>query len=136
MVAVIRLLGIHVFAVLAVWLGSYMAGLDIVLSLIYLIVISMEIKSLQKESYLTRGITALLWLGIPAFLSLITVFRLSDIGIFILEFWFTPILPILSLKPYVFPSGRPLYYYALLWLPVVMAVHFCCLIKSEKQIIR
>ncbi|NLB89292.1 MAG: hypothetical protein GX790_08730 [Syntrophomonadaceae bacterium] len=131
MLAAIRLLIIHVFAALAIWLCTYIAGLDIILSLVYLVVISMEISSIKNESLLTKGVTALLWLGIPTLLSIITSFRLSNIGIFILEFWFTPILPILSLKPYVFESGRPLYYYALIWLPVLMAVHFFLLTRRR-----
>lgn len=134
MLAVIRLLGIHIFAVLAIWLSTYLPGLDILLSLVYLAVINMEIRSLEKETIITKGIAALLWLGIPAYLSIITSFRLSDIGIFLLEFWFTPILPILSLKPYVFDSGRPFYYYALIWLPVVMAVHFFLLVRRRNEV--
>lgn len=131
MSAVARLLAIHIFAVLAIWLSTYIVGLDIILSLVYLVVISMEIRDLRKESVITKRIAALLWLGIPITLSIMTDFNLNSLAIFILEFWFTPILPILSLKPYVFASGRPLYYYILIYLPVVMAIHFFLLVRER-----
>lgn len=131
MLAVSRLLGIHFFAALAIWLSTYIVGLDILLSLVYLVVISMEISSLRKEPVVTKSIAGLLWLGIPIILSIMTGFKLSSLAIFILEFWFTPILPILSLKPYVFASGRPLYYYILIYLPFIMVFHFILLTRKR-----
>lgn len=127
----LRLLGIHIFAVLAVWLGMYFPGLDIFLSFIYLIIISQEIYDLRGESLLVKGVAGLLWLGLPLILSLITYFKIISEGIFLLIFWYTPILPLLSIRTYVFSNGLPLYYYILLVSPLVFMAYFYLLVRRK-----
>ena len=132
MIKTLGLLGIHFFAALAIWLSTYIVGLDIFLSLVYLLIISVEVKSLQKEPLKVKWWAAALWLSIPLILSFMTFFNLSGMTIFLLEFWYTPVLPLLSLKPYLFDSGRPLYYYILIILPLIFSLHFYGLTKKHK----
>ncbi len=127
----LRLLSIHIFAILAVWLSMYFPGLDIFLSFIYLIIISREIYDLRWEPLLIKGIAGLLWLSLPLILSLITYFKIISEGIFLLIFWYTPILPIISIKAYVFSNGVPLYYYILLVSPLVFTVYFYLLVRRK-----
>ncbi|HZK43490.1 MAG TPA: hypothetical protein VFC73_04310 [Syntrophomonadaceae bacterium] len=134
MVAIIRLFFIHFSAALAIWLSTYIVGLDILLSLIYILIISFEISSLKKQKVPTKLMAGTLWIGIPLTLSILTSLKLSNITIFILEFWYTPILPIISFKPYIFSSGFPLYYYILIWLPAILFIHFYLLTKKRNII--
>ncbi len=125
------LLGIHVFACLAIWLSTYFPGLDIFLSFLYLIIITREICDLRGTSLRTKYLAGVLWLGLPLILSFITYFNLIAESIFLLIFYFTPLLPLISIKPYVFSNGTPLYYYVLLVLPFVLIVYFYLLVKEK-----
>lgn len=127
-----RLFFIHIFAILAIWLSTYIVGLDVFLSLVYFVVISWEVYSLRGEPKQVKWLTALLWLGIPVILSFLTIFNLSNLSIFLLGFWFTPLLPILSIKIIII-ANRPLYYYILIWLPFILALYFYLLISFAKK---
>ncbi len=133
MVKILRLLGVHLFAALAIWLSTYVVGLDIFLSWLYLIIITGEVKSLREEKVEVKWLGALLWLMPPLLLSFMTVFHLNNLTIFLLSFWYTPLLPLLSIKPYLFANGVPLYYYFLVTLPILFSMHFYLLMVSLKH---
>lgn len=132
MIKILRLLGIHLFAALAIWLSTYIVGLDILLSLLYLTIITGEVKSLREEKTMIKGLAAFFWLLPPLLLSFMTVFHLNYLTIFLLGFWYTPLLPLLSIKPYLFASGIPLYYYFLVSLPLLFSIHFYFLTRKTK----
>ena len=102
--AITRLYFIHIFAFLAVGISTYYPPWDIILSLLYLLVISHT-----------------------------TIWDLSNYAYFIMLFWYTALVPMLSLLPGVLWRGWPLYYYFLLALPFIMLTyHF---ILSSKILI-
>ncbi|NLJ72515.1 MAG: hypothetical protein GX333_05855 [Syntrophomonadaceae bacterium] len=127
-----RILVIHFFAILAVWLSTYIVGLDIFMSLLYIVVISIEIYSLKNENKKIKWLSGILWLAIPLLLSILTIFKLYSLGIFLLVFWFTPIIPLISLKTYFF-ANYPLYYYILVGLPFILILYFYLLANLLKK---
>ncbi len=118
-----RLLIIHFFAILAVWLSTYLVGLDILMSLLYIVVISIEIYNLRYENKKVKWLSGILWLALPLLLSVLTIFKLYNLAIFLLVFWFTPIIPLISLKTSFF-ANYPFYYYVLVSLPFILILYF------------
>ncbi|MDD3852156.1 MAG: hypothetical protein PHD40_00700 [Syntrophomonadaceae bacterium] len=131
---VIRLYIIQIGAFIAVWLGSYYPDLDILLSLFYILIISMEIIDIRGIDVKEKLKVLIFWQGPGAILSLMvlgqSIYLISGDIIFIMEFWNTPILPILSLFPAI--NGQPVYYNLLIATPLIMSLYFLGLIYSEK----
>ena len=125
---ILRLYCIHLFAVIAVAVSTYYPGLDIALAILYIIIIGRE----AAGNTLTRGksmITALS-LHLPGFvlvmitLSGISQGDLSSYAMFILQYWYIPLIPLISLTSHVSLSGMPLYNFVLLLLPVLMSLYY------------
>lgn len=137
--ASLRLYFIHCFAIPAIAFSMYFPGLDVLLSGLYLGLIWKEAK---RNSYqLTpgrQGLIAMLW-QMPGIFMVLSVClswdfstHLSYYFIFMLELWQTPVLPIISLIPTYIGSGKPLYYYLLMFsVPVLMAVYLVPSFKKE-----
>lgn len=118
LIAILRIYLLHIFAVLAVWLGMYFPGLDLGLSILYLIILREEGKhSAKLLNNWKQGLVAVIWQLPGIFLGTSVVMgwdRLTDFAyyfIFILELWLTPILPLVSLLPVWTILDRPIYYY-------------------------
>jgi hypothetical protein len=130
LVVILRIYFLHTFAILAVWLGMYFPGLDIMLSILYLILLREEGKhgaQLLCDNK-KQGLVALLW-QLPGFFlgtSVLLEFdRLTDFAyyfIFMLELWETPILPLLSLLPTGTITDKPIYYYCLFVMVPVLSI--------------
>jgi len=110
----------------------YFPGLDILLSILYLILLWEEGKSSFRthRSHKKQALIAILW-QLPGFiLSLSVVFgldRLTDFAyyfIFILELWQTPIIPLVSVIPVWTIMDKPLYYYLLFLMVPIMAIYY------------
>ncbi|MGI5880342.1 MAG: hypothetical protein ACOX6L_07085 [Syntrophomonadaceae bacterium] len=131
---VIRLYIIQITAFIAIWLGSYYPDLDILLSLFYILIISMEIIDIRNMELKEKLKALILWQGPAAILSLMVLFQsiylVSGNIIFIMEFWNTPVLPVFSLLPSI--NGQPLYYNLLLATPLIMSAFFFALTGSKK----
>jgi hypothetical protein len=125
---IVRLYFIHIFAFITVGLSMYYPPCDILLAFIYLILIGIEAYNLGPFSFKTKIITILTWQA-PGFLLLFFILGGASIGdisnysFFIMLFWYTPLIPLLSLLPDLFLHGWPLYYYVLLTLPLIMIVY-------------
>jgi hypothetical protein len=126
----LRLYGLHLGGILAVWLGMYYPGADVVLALLYLLVIFYEGRYAANhiKSPYYQAVIALLWQA-PGFVLagsvLLGLDRFTDFAyyfIFILELWVTPILPLVSLLPLFKIAGYPLYYYFLFMLVPIMGL--------------
>lgn len=129
-----RLYFIHFFAWLAIWMATYLPGLDVLLSIIYLVIIVQEIIPLRKYSLIKRWSALIIWQSPGLLLSFVSITPWSwlgfrEYGFFILEFWYTPILPLLSLSR-LMVGEYPLYYYLLLMMPVIFGVLFWTVIKK------
>lgn len=124
--AIARLYFIHLFAWLAVWMAMSISGLDIVLSLLYVYIVVKENTLLRGYSAGKRLAGLIFWQGPAAFLSLVSISSwalggLKEYAFFMLEFWYTPLLPLLSLSGGML-NGRPYYYYLLLGMPLIMSI--------------
>lgn len=136
--AILRLYLIHIFAFLAVGLSTYYPPWDILLALLYLLIIGIEAHTLKTYTSGSRRVVILAWQG-PGILLLllaishITTWDLSNYAFFTMLFWYTPLIPFLSLIPGIFWRGWPLYYYCLLSLPLVMMTyHYALSNKYER----
>ena len=126
--AIARLYVIHIFAFLAVGLSTYYPPWDILLALLYLLIIGIEAHSLRNFNTTCQLAVILAWQGPGILLCLgivsgITVWDLSNYAFFIMQFWYTPVLPFLSLLPGFVWQGYPVYYYVLLALPLLMSAY-------------
>jgi len=110
----------------------YFPGLDIVLSVLYLILLWEEGKSSSRMllNHKKQALVAMLW-QLPGFILSVSVIlgldQLTDFAyyfIFILELWQTPILPLISIIPVWTILDKPLYYYLLFMMVPVMAVYY------------
>lgn len=128
--AVLRIYSLHLGAILAIWLGMYFPGVDLVLAAVYLGLIWAEgsYAWLQLGSRGQQALVAFLW-QLPGFFMGFTILtgldRLSDMAyyfVFILELWQTPVLPWLSLLPVWTIQGTPLYYSLLFVLVPVLTL--------------
>lgn len=135
--AIARLYFIHIFAFIAVAISTYYPPWDIILSLLYLLVVGSEARSLRDFDPKSKRLIILSWQapGILLFLLVIShtaIWDLSNYAFFIMLFWYTALAPMLSLLPGIFWRGWPLYYYFLLALPFIMTAYH--LILSSKYL--
>lgn len=137
--AIARLYFIHIFAFLAVAISTYYPPWDIILSLLYLLVIGSEARSLRDFSSNSRRLVILTWQapGILLFLLVIShtaIWDLSNYAYFIMLFWYTALVPMLSLLPGIVWRGWPLYYYILLALPFIMTAYHFILSRPARDV--
>lgn len=130
--SIFRIYYLHLGAVLAVWLAMYFPGLDIVLSILYLLLLWQEGKYTYRMmgSPKKQALVAIIW-QLPGFILgssvILGLDRLTDFAyyfIFILELWVTPVLPLVSLIPAWTIMERPVYYYLLFIMVPVLAVYY------------
>jgi hypothetical protein len=123
----------YLSAVLAIWLGMYFPGLDILLCIVYIYLLWEEGKyAAQKvQNRKKQALTAFLWQlpGIVLSASVIAgLDRLTDFAyyfLFMLELWQTPILPLISLIPAWTIFEHPLYFYLLfIMVPAVTIFYY------------
>lgn len=120
---ILRLLWIHIFAFTAICLGSFIPGLDFMISALYLVVVAAEAGAGVYRSFWGRLMMSIFWQAPGYLLGMILLFKWQIAGIyenaiFMLEFWATPIVPWLSLLPKTH-LPYPLYYYGLWVAPVL-----------------
>lgn len=124
-------------AFLAVWLSTYYPGLDILLAFVYIVVLSAEACRLKGYNRLRIFLIALFWQGPAALLSLLAmgvfyIYALSDNAIFLLEFWTTPLLPLLTLNEFNYWQ-KPLYYYILLAAPGLLGIYYYVMNRLQNK---
>lgn len=127
---VIRLYSIQLFAGIAVALAIYFPGLDLVLALLFCLVIGAEALMYKGNSWRSILVTVLAWQLPGLLLSLQSIapagmWGEANYGFFVLQFWYTPLVPLLScLAGYVI-QGKPIYYYVLLGAPLLLGLYYC-----------
>lgn len=130
--SVSRLYFLHISAILAVWLAMYFPGLDIILAMLYLLLLWGEGKYTYRtlRSRQRQALIASIW-QLPGLILAASVIlgldRLTDFAyyfVFILELWFTPVLPLISVLPTWTILERPVYYYALFVMVPIMAIYY------------
>jgi hypothetical protein len=129
LVNTIRLYIIHVSAIAAGILGSYYSGLDIMTALVYLLIIAWEARRAGSISFRNNIITACVWQAPGIFFAVLCISSFDPMGlyeyaIFILQFWFTPLLGLLSLAGINSYFDKPLYYYLLICLPFISVLYY------------
>lgn len=116
--AMLRIYGLHLSAILAIWLGTYYPGLDIALSILYLLLLWTEGQHSWRilRSPWKQALIAVFW-QLPGFLLAGSILsgldRLTEFAyyfVFILELWHTPVLPLISLLPVGTILDIPIYY--------------------------
>ncbi|MDI9479744.1 MAG: hypothetical protein ACOXZ6_12065 [Syntrophomonadaceae bacterium] len=134
---ILRLYSIHIFAWLAIWLAMFWPGVDLILSIIYLVIVAAEFRSWGRHSKGLGWGSFFIWQA-PGFvfaLASLTPWSwwgLKEYAFFLLEFWYTPVVPLLSLLNWAI-AGYPLYYYALLATPLLFAIFFMVIVLSKKS---
>lgn len=115
-------------AFLTVWLASYFNGLDLIFSIIFMAIVMIE--SVTGRGEIRSGLaTVLIWQLPGMILSLCIIAGLysfmpgGEYYIFILELWYTPVIPLISLISTPF-LPQPLYYNLLLITPVIMIIYY------------
>jgi signal transduction histidine kinase len=124
-----RLYFIHITAIAAGILSTYFPGMDILVALLYLLLIGFEARRAYQLPRWKQSLTALIWQapGILWALILITSFNLMGVyeyAIFLLQFWFTPLLGVISLSGWYFYFDKPIYYYLLIYLPFISFLYY------------
>jgi hypothetical protein len=137
---VLRLYFVHIFAWLAVWLAMYYPGLDLLLSMVYLLIVAAEIRPLRRCSNGLKWGSFLIWQAPGIIFALISLlpwswWGLKEYGFFLLQFWYTPVVPLLSLL-HLTIAEYPLYYYLLLGMPLLLAFFFMCFVHNKKPVPR
>lgn len=113
---------------IAVALSTYYPGLDLALAFLYIVVLGLE--AIQANLPGGKNIITGLSLQIPGFILAITnlagigQWDLSSYALFILQFWYIPLIPIISLVSASTEAGIPLYHYILLTMPLLMTVYY------------
>ncbi|KUG03057.1 hypothetical protein ASZ90_019600 [hydrocarbon metagenome] len=124
-----RLYFIHLSAFAAGILSIYFPGMDILVALIYLLVIALEARRAYELPLIQKIATGFIWQAPGLFFALLLVssydfMGLYEYAIFMLQFWFTPLLGLLSLAGINFYFDKPLYYYLLIYLPIISCVYY------------
>lgn len=126
--AIFRLYIIQMGALLTVWLASYFNGWDLIFSIIFMAIIMIE--SISSKGKIWPGLANVLIWQLPGMiLSLCIISGLSNFMpggeyyIFVLELWYTPVIPLISLISTPF-LPYPLYYNLLLSTPVIMIIYY------------
>lgn len=127
--ALARLYLLQISAFLAIWFSTYFPGLDYLLTVVYLIIVSIEANRLKGFARSQILLITIIWQGPAALLSILVIanlyfYALSDNAIFLLEFWSTPILPLLTSLGYFNYLNKPLYYYMLLAMPCLLGLYY------------
>lgn len=140
MKSVARLYFIHIFAWLAIWLASYYPGLDVILAVIYLVIIASQLRLLGIDSPCQAVSGFFLWQAPGIIFSLASLLHwswwgLKEYAFFLLMFWYTPVIPLLSLLRGGL-AGYPLYYYLLIAMPLLYALLCIALIYIKKPVAR
>lgn len=136
--AVLRMYCLQIFAFLAVTLSTYFPGWDLILSGVYLLVLTAESR-LQSELGLTNKLLVIaVWQGFALFLALYvwqgwTFWGLCDYAVFILQFWSAPLLPWWSLIHIPISSRFPDYYYLVLITPLLISLWYLLDSRPTKQ---
>ncbi len=125
-----RLYTIQLAAILAVWLGMYYPGLDIILAGLFLLVVWGE-ADYQRFSWLQQSLIAIIW-QLPAFFLSMSVLlgldKATDFSyyfIIMLQLWHTPLLPLTTVQPDLLQLDKPFYYYELFVMtPLLWMVYF------------
>lgn len=136
---VIRLYAIHIFACIAIAESIYFPGLDLALAFVYLAVIGTEAFLYRREGWSRNILAALIWQLPGLILSLMSIapagaWGVANYGFFVLEFWYTPLVPVLSCLWGFTVQGKPLYYYLLLAAPVIMLFYYYLAILVSKRL--
>ncbi len=129
---VLRLYVINISAFGAGVLSIYFPGLDIIVSFIYLLVIAMEARRAYELPLNQKIITVLIWQAPAIFFAGICITAYNFMGlyeyaIFMLQFWYTPLVGLLSLAGITVYSDKPLYYYLLIYLPFISCFYYTVL---------
>jgi len=118
----------------------YYPGLDVVLSLLYLLLIWQE-GSYKRFSFIRQFLIGFFWqipalfLTVSMLLGLDQATDFSYYYIFMLQLWHTPILPLTTLVPAFTYLDRPLYYYELyLMAPLLWILYLLPLLKRKKSL--
>ena len=132
-----RLYFIHIFAWLAIWLATYYPGLDVVLAFAYLLIIFLQIRSLGDESGGRAAAVFLAWQAPGIVFSVLILlpwsfWGLKEYAFFLLMFWYTPVVPLLSLLQWVI-AGYPLYYFLLLAMPLIYGLLFIIFVFTHRK---
>jgi hypothetical protein len=120
-----RLYLIQIWALLAIWLASYFDGLEVLLSILFVACIIGESIINQTATLASYLHTVLPWQLPGILLSIIIVTGLTlhlpggEYYIFVLELWYTPLIPLISISSDPF-LPQPLYYNLLLIAPLIM----------------
>lgn len=134
-----RLYLIQIFAFSAVTLGTFFPGLDLVLSLFYIIVLFIEGSVHSGMNLTQKSSVVFLWQG-PALLMSIyiiaefTFANLDDYAIFALQFWTAPLLPWWSVLNAPIPGVYPLYYYFILASPLLFSIVYVAAASYKKPV--
>jgi len=129
----LRIYVLHLSAILAIWLGTYYPGVDIALSILYLLLLWAEGQHSWQilHSRWKQALIAAFW-QLPGFLLAGTILsgldRLTEFAyyfVFILEIWHTPVLPLISLLPVGTIWGIPIYYGLSFIMVPVLAFYYC-----------
>ncbi len=131
---VVRLFLIHILGCIAVALGMYYPGVDLALSLLYMGIIIREVISSQIDLPRRRTLAVTIWQSpalILSFASIATIrgWGQANYAFFMLEFFYTPFLPLLSLLARISVANMPLYYYVLLGLPFLIILFYGLLLN-------
>jgi len=127
---VIRLYLIQLFAGIAVALAIYFPGLDLALAFLFCLVIGAEAVIYKGNSWRSILVTALVWQLPGLLLSMQSIapagmWGEANYGFFVLQFWYTPLVPLLSCLAGYFIQGKPIYYYVLLGAPLLLGLYYC-----------
>jgi len=63
----------------------------------------------------------------------ITQGDLSSYALFILQYWYIPLIPLISLISYTTEAGVPLYHYILLGLPLLMSSYYFTVVQISTK---
>lgn len=121
---------IQISAGMTIWLSTYFPGIDILLSILYFLVITLELSNNRLE-YKKWGLVAVFWQGPWLIVSLISQLRPGSYAFFLLQFWNTPFIPLLSCISFNI-KGTPFYYYMLLIMPVILGLYVGIVYKYTK----
>lgn len=139
-----RLYILQLFAFLAIWLSSYYPGMEVFLSILYFLLMALEARSAQRLKKREILIIILLWQGPAAILSLMLLSGMNG-GFwslnapFLLEFWATPLMACFSCFKGLILAGKPLYYYCIISIPVLLGIYYYllsipCSLKQKNSI--
>jgi len=115
-------------------LGTYYPGLDIFLSFSYLFLIATEARVVRKKTRATKALASFYW-QLPGFiLSITSLMDLETYSLFILQFWHTPVMPLLSFLTIPTSAGKSLYYYCLLLMSLLLSLFYYAFAGNENPL--